>query len=119
MSGIRSELRDFSTPAGATDFCEGGSIMLQEMIGGEVLRLTGMVDEPSRNPNGVSPASIEHHVLLKNDYVYDITARQFNPDADFPEIVPAEEFLSRWNAVKVFDSQEQDWFDFDDEERSL
>jgi len=116
ISAIRSELRDFSTPEGATYFCEGGSMMLQEMIGGEMLRLTGMVSEPSRNPGDSNLAAIEHHVLVKNGYVYDITARQFEPSADFPQILAVEEFLSKWNTVEMFDREEDDWIDYEDPE---
>jgi len=118
MSGIRSYFKDFSTPEGSSNFCEGASIDLVEMIGGEMIRVTGLVEEPTRNPNSASQSAIEHHAVLKNGYVYDVTARQFEPDADFPEIVPAEEFFAKWDQIEVYgkdDDGEEGWNSLSDE----
>jgi len=113
LSALRSLFKDFRDPAGATNFCEYASEELRSEIGGEIVRLTGLRDEPSRNPNDATSDGIEHHVVLNNGYIYDFTARQFEPDSPFPVILPAEEFLAFWNSAEIFSDEEQDWIAVD------
>jgi len=100
---LRQQLIVYSDVDAATNSCEVASADAQEAIGGSILRLTGMLSQPVRNPNSEKLEDIEHYVVLKDDYVYDFTARQFYPSSEFPIIMLAEEYLSDWASVDYID----------------
>ena len=109
LSSLADRWPQYASPEGAEGQCEGASIDVQELIGGSMIRCTGMMDEPVRNPNGAPLEAIGHHAVLLNGQVIDVTARQFDPGAPFPQLVDEWEYVDGWGCVERFDAETDEW----------
>lgn len=109
LASLGDRFPQYATAEGAEGQCEGASIDVQELIGGTMIRCTGMMDQPRRNPNGAALEAIEHHAVLLNGQVIDVTARQFDPSAPFPQLVDEWEYVDGWESVEQFDAEADEW----------
>lgn len=64
------------------------------------LDLSDHIDAPNRPRASQSPEYDFHYVVLHDDLTYDLTYRQFYPDAPCPRVVPLDEIRKEWRDVR-------------------
>ena len=107
----------FATPDDAYANCLAVSARFAQWlrdrgVAAGLLHLTGLDGGPAGGAAGrwprCDPEGFEHWTTLVGDLSVDWTARQFDPDADAPSVVPVDRLAERWRAVETWACEDCD-----------
>lgn len=90
----------WDTCEGAAGMCEIAAGDFADAAGGTVADFshpTFPLHRAYSGWQGKDPSEVAHSVAVVNGQVVDWTARQFDPDADFPHVEDLETYRKRWH----------------------